>query len=83
MARGDRRGPEGLGPGTGRGAGYCSGGGIPGYMNRGGRGCRRSMGFASHPVPVDEREMLMGEAEFLKRNLEALNGRLAELRKRS
>ncbi len=39
MPRGDRTGPMGLGPMTGRGAGYCAGFGMPGFMNSmGGRG---------------------------------------------
>ena len=42
MPRGDRTGPMGFGPMTGRGAGYCTGSGIAGFMNlmggRGGRG---------------------------------------------
>ncbi|HDL90536.1 MAG TPA: hypothetical protein ENG14_06500 [Thermodesulforhabdus norvegica] len=33
MPAGDRTGPLGLGPRTGRGAGFCSGYGVPGYMN--------------------------------------------------
>lgn len=33
MPRGDRTGPMGLGPMTGRAAGYCAGFGVPGYMN--------------------------------------------------
>ncbi len=33
MPRGDRTGPEGFGSRTGRGAGFCSGYGRPGYMN--------------------------------------------------
>ncbi|MGQ9493074.1 MAG: DUF5320 domain-containing protein [Anaerolineae bacterium] len=33
MPRGDRTGPMGLGPMTGRAAGYCAGYGVPGYMN--------------------------------------------------
>jgi len=33
MPRGDRTGPAGMGPMTGRGAGYCAGYGMPGYMN--------------------------------------------------
>ncbi len=33
MPRGNGRGPMGSGPMTGRGAGFCSGHGIPGYMN--------------------------------------------------
>ena len=33
MPRGDRTGPAGLGPRTGRAAGYCEGFSVPGYMN--------------------------------------------------
>lgn len=33
MPFGDRTGPQGLGPRTGRGAGYCSGFSGPGFMN--------------------------------------------------
>ena len=47
MPRGDRTGPQGVGPMTGRAAGYCAGYPVPGFMNsvfgrgfggRGGRG---------------------------------------------
>lgn len=52
MPKGDGRGPMGMGPMTGRGAGYCSGYDIPGYMNnipgRGfGMGFGRNAGFGS------------------------------------
>lgn len=33
MPRGDRRGPDGRGPLTGRRAGYCAGENVPGYAN--------------------------------------------------
>ncbi|MBN1398877.1 MAG: DUF5320 domain-containing protein [Bacteroidetes bacterium] len=33
MPKGDRTGPSGAGPMTGRAAGYCAGYTIPGYMN--------------------------------------------------
>ena len=33
MPFGDRTGPQGLGPMTGRAAGYCAGYPVPGYMN--------------------------------------------------
>jgi len=33
MPREDGTGPMGMGPGTGRTAGYCAGFGMPGYMN--------------------------------------------------
>jgi len=35
MPRGDGTGPMGMGPMTGRAAGYCAGYGMPGYMNPG------------------------------------------------
>jgi hypothetical protein len=46
MARGDKTGPDGQGPMTGRGLGYCAGYSTPGYMhNIPGRGMRRGLGF--------------------------------------
>ena len=33
MPGGDKTGPWGAGPMTGRGAGFCAGYGVPGYMN--------------------------------------------------
>ena len=48
MPRGDRTGPMGMGPMTGRGAGFCGGFGAPGFMNsvpgRGGMGFGRGRG---------------------------------------
>lgn len=35
MPRGDRTGPMGYGPMTGRGAGYCAGNAVPGYAGPG------------------------------------------------
>jgi hypothetical protein len=43
MPGGDRTGPLGVGPRTGRGAGFCSGNSIPGFMNSR-IGFRRSLG---------------------------------------
>ena len=50
MPYGDRTGPMGAGPMTGRGAGICAGYGRPGYMNHGfghgfGRGHGRGYGM--------------------------------------
>ena len=53
MPRGDGTGPAGMGPMTGRAAGFCAGFGVPGYANpvggRGfwgrGRGMGRGRGF--------------------------------------
>jgi len=36
MPGGDRTGPAGIGPMTGRGAGFCAGFGVPGYANSAG-----------------------------------------------
>lgn len=47
MPRGDGTGPDGMGPMTGRAAGYCAGYSTPGYSNfHGGRypGSRRTFG---------------------------------------
>jgi len=33
MPRGDGTGPQGLGPATGRGGGFCAGYAVPGYAN--------------------------------------------------
>jgi len=105
----------GMGPMTGRGAGYCSGYGIPGYMNnipgrgfgrgagfggRSGRGGRfgfgnrfyaasvpgwqrRTGGYSTAVVPPDpqeEQQTLRMQAEFLQRELDAIQKRLAELK---
>jgi hypothetical protein len=47
MPGGDRTGPLGMGPLTGRGAGYCRGYGMPGFANRwaGGWDAGRGAGF--------------------------------------
>lgn len=52
MPGGDRTGPLGMGPMTGRGAGFCTGNTVSGFMNptinRGmgfGLGCGRGRGF--------------------------------------
>ena len=46
MPGGDGSGPMGMGPMTGRAAGFCAGYGVPGYMNAYGRGgWGRGMGW--------------------------------------
>lgn len=45
MPRGNGRGPQGMGPMTGRGAGVCAGFGTPGYGNRAGGGFGFGGGF--------------------------------------
>ncbi|MFC1552265.1 DUF5320 domain-containing protein [Candidatus Latescibacterota bacterium] len=66
MPRGDRTGPNGMGPMTGRGAGYCAGFSVPGFMSPlgrqgqgffrgggrgGGRGFGRGFGYAAPVSP--------------------------------
>ena len=64
MPRGDGSGPAGMGPMTGRGAGYCAGYATPGYMNPmpgrgwgmgwgrgGGRGWGRGRGWRNLGYP--------------------------------
>lgn len=53
MPRGDRRGPLGEGPMTGRAMGYCAGNDRPGYAAGGygmGRGLGRGRGAFAHGV---------------------------------
>lgn len=46
MPAGDRTGPAGMGPMTGRGAGFCAGYPSPGYINpSGGRYLNRGFGL--------------------------------------
>jgi len=45
MPWGDRTGPWGLGPMTGRAAGYCAGYPVPGFMNPYVRGLGHGFGF--------------------------------------
>ncbi len=45
MPRGDRRGPMGMGPMTGRGAGFCAGNTQAGFAGGFGRGMGRGMGY--------------------------------------
>ena len=61
MPRGDGTGPLGLGPMTGRAAGYCAGYAVPGFMNPwigrrfrgrgGGRGFGRGFGYFAPFTP--------------------------------
>lgn len=45
MPRGDRSGPQGMGPTTGRGLGYCTGHGAPGYVTAPGPGMGMAWGY--------------------------------------
>jgi len=91
----DRRGPDGLGPRTGRGLGLCNGYGVPGYLNdfeygrgRGarfhagyGRGFGYDRGYAARPAITkeDEKNILESEISRLANDLESLKKRLSSL----
>jgi hypothetical protein len=55
LPRGNKMGPMGFGPRSGRGAGFCAGYPAPGYLNPGPRRGRafwhRGWGWCHHPVP--------------------------------
>lgn len=115
MPAGDGRGPEGLGPMTGRAAGYCAGYSAPGFSNAGrgmgygrfggggrggGRGRRNRYYETGHPFrargpqvrpgggyygyqqetsPDNEISFLKNQAEFMEKEMSAINERIREL----
>ena len=116
MPRGDGTGPGGMGPMTGRAAGYCAGYNVPGYMNpyggrypgagRGffggfGRGRRNryyatgqpgwggAVEYPEYGAPdygqevssEQEIELLKGQADFLKQQLDDIQARMGDLEK--
>jgi len=96
MPRGDRRGPEGLGPMTGRRAGFCSGAGRPGYMNGGaggyhhgsfgrGAGMGRNAGYGygrRYNAYVPSEPMYESEKDFLEQEITTLKDQLKALEQR-
>lgn len=95
MPRGNRTGPLGFGPRTGRAAGYCSGFRMPGYMNPyigGGFGRGFGRGFAwgggwgrgvwSYDPPVGGAVSSEVEQENLERQAEFLEEELNSIRTR-
>jgi len=97
MPGGDRTGPLGLGPMSGRGAGFCGGYGMPGYMNpfpgrffgRGygggfgrGRGFRGRAAVPYYPYPYGVPYSAQNEAEMLRQDAQHLETSLEEIKKR-
>jgi len=88
MPRGDGTGPMGMGPRTGRGAGYCAGYNIPGFglgMARrrgwgGGFGWRNYQAWTP-PTKEERLQALKNQSEWLKSQLDAINKRIEELEK--
>ncbi|MCD6471852.1 DUF5320 domain-containing protein [Candidatus Aerophobetes bacterium] len=96
MPGGDRTGPLGLGPRTGRGFGYCAGFGAPGFFRYRGRGGGFGRGFGWRwaggfyppyntpyypPSIADERTYLEEEIKVLREQTASLEKRLGELKK--
>lgn len=88
MPRGDGTGPMGLGPMSGRGAGFCAGFNMPGFANRGcgfGLGAGRRAGFRAagaggwrgEPAVTAE-----DDQKALRRQLDVLQGQLDAIKKR-
>jgi len=59
MPQGDRTGPMGMGPRSGRAAGFCAGYPVPGYMNQ---GIGRGFGMGFHGVYGRGQGMAWGRA---------------------
>jgi hypothetical protein len=93
MPRGDRTGPDGMGPMTGRRLGICAGFDSPGFTKtrpqRGfGRGFRKGRGFgwrarANQFMPIQEPAVTeKEEKQFLEQELTALKGEMKEIENR-
>ena len=88
MPRGDRTGPAGMGPMTGRGMGYC-GAGYGSGLGRGmgyGRGFGRGIGrmgygpvFTPQYGSVDEKAVMADQVKFLEEELEIAKKQLENL----
>ncbi len=92
MPRGDGTGPMGMGPRTGRGAGFCAGFPVPGYMSAGfgrGRGYGRMFyhrwphyaPYGYYPA-VPQAPQAVDEKEMLQREAKLLEDQLNQIRER-
>ncbi len=84
MPRGDGTGPNGMGPMTGRGMGYCAGFAVPGFMN-GGFGRRRGFAWRARAMPLQQIQPVMTEKQekqYLEQELEILKQEMKEIEKR-
>ena len=93
MPWGDKTGPMGMGPRTGRAMGFCSGFNAPGYMNAGpgfgrgrgfGRGFRRwavmpqDAWYPAQPMPQPTKAEEIAELKAQKEAIEAERNAIAE-----
>ena len=87
MPRGDGTGPNGMGPKTGRGVGYCSGFEMPGFANYGrggfGRGMGGGRGFRWMSMPYeqtyDQKAVLKNQEAIFETQLKQVKERLKDL----
>ncbi len=83
MPYGDRTGPRGQGPMTGRGFGFCSGCDAPGYAKPGFRGRGyRSLGWQRRISPQEEKDILKEEKGMISEEIKALENQMKEIEKR-
>ncbi|MBD3203154.1 hypothetical protein GF327_02590 [Candidatus Woesearchaeota archaeon] len=96
MPRGDGTGPNGSGPMTGRGLGYCSGSNSPGFAKGPGMGIRRGFGgrgnrfrfFAQSPAwqpvqqPVFPQQDKNTEITVLEQQKNSIEQQLENINKR-
>ena len=97
MPRGDRTGPDGAGPQTGRAMGYCAGFNMPGYANRpggqglgmgygrGGRGRGRGFGrgfMGPNVVPQGQNIPPQQELNNLRQQADILQNQLNQITER-
>ena len=97
MPRGDKTGPAGFGPMTGRGMGYCAGYPAPGFMNPGpgfgfgrgwgrgfgrGLGRRRFWGYPYGPYPYQPQITKKEEKELLEDEMADLEEELKAIKER-
>jgi hypothetical protein len=98
MPRGNGTGPDGMGPMTGRGAGYCNSFAAPGCAGPAGFGRGLGCGFGNHRMyraagmpdrtrvsmaAVDEKTYLSNQAEYLENQLQLVKNRLTSLKEDS
>lgn len=95
MPGGDGTGPRGMGPMTGRGAGFCTGYSTAGYANTVfgfGRGRGRGLGwrgafangyyenqYLREITPKQEAEALKSQAKIMQDEINAINERIKEI----
>ena len=84
MPFGDRSGPGGMGPMTGRGKGFCAGFDEPGFRDFGvGRGRGRGFGFRARFYPQTIQSQVISESnekDMLEAELKEIQKRLKELK---